>query len=85
MGMRKYVAGTGIVGAVLSGISLLRGAGEQPFTWRVALQWLSWAITFALAIGMVRDIRRASRGQMVPDDSPIRGKESRYYHPRAAK
>lgn len=85
MGMRKYVTGTGIVGAVLSGVSLLRGAGERPFTWRVALQWVSWGITFALAVGTILDIRKASRGRMVPDDSPIHGKESRYYRAGAAK
>lgn len=83
--MRKYVAGTGIIGAALSGISLLRGANEQPFTWRVALQWVSWGITFALAIGTMLDIRAASRGRKVAPDSPIHGKESRYFRPGALK
>jgi len=85
MGMRKYVAGTGLVGAVLSGVSLLRNADQQPFTWRVALSWISWGITFALAVGTVIDIRKASRGRVVPDDSPIHGKESRYFDPEAAR
>lgn len=76
--MRKYVAGTGIVGVLLSGLSLLRGSDEQPFTWRVALSWLSWALTLALSLGMIADIRKASRGGTVDDDSPISGKEDKY-------
>ena len=76
--MRKYIAGTGIVGVIMSGISMLRGSEEQTFTWRVALSWLSWALTLALSIGMILDIRRAARGGSVDEDSPIYGKEERY-------
>lgn len=78
--MRKYLLGTGIIGAVTSGISLLRGSDEQRFTWRTALAWLSWGVTLALAIGQINDIRRASRGYEVAEDSPIAGKESKYRH-----
>ena len=76
--MRKYLLGTGLIGAITSGYSLLRGSNDQRFTWRVALAWVSWGITFALAIGEVRDIRIASQGGRVPDDSPIAGKEHKY-------
>jgi len=76
--MRKYLLGTGIIGAITSGYSLLRGADQQPFTWRVALAWLSWAITFALSLGMILDIRKASKGGTVSDDSPIAGSEYKY-------
>lgn len=76
--MRKYLLGTGIIGALTSAYSLLRGSDQQPFTWRVALAWISWAITFALSIGMIRDIRRASHGETVSDDSPIAGNEHKY-------
>ncbi|MTE24764.1 hypothetical protein [Microbacterium sp. ZXX196] len=76
--MRKYLLGTGIIGAVSTGWSLLRGATHQEFTWRVALSWAGWAISMALSIGMIRDIRRASQGQPIPADSPIAGRESKY-------
>ncbi|WP_156759394.1 hypothetical protein [Microbacterium karelineae] len=76
--MRKYLLGTGIIGAVTSGWSLLKGSDAQPFTWRVALAWLSWGITFALSIGMILDIRRASHGGTVSEDSPISGREHRF-------
>ncbi len=76
--MSKYVAGTGIVGVLLSGFSLIRGSDEQRFTWRVALSWLSWGLTLALSLGMMADIRKAARGGTVDDDSPIAGKEDKY-------
>lgn len=83
MGMSKYVAGTGIIGVLISGLSLVRGADEQRMTWRVALSWISWALTLALSIGMMLDIRKASRGGTVDDDSPIAGKEHKYRLPGA--
>ncbi|GLJ62314.1 MULTISPECIES: hypothetical protein [Microbacterium] len=76
--MRKYLMGTGLLGAITSGYSLLKGSNDKRFTWRVALAWLSWAITLTLAIGEARDIRTASRGGAVPEDSPIAGKEYKY-------
>lgn len=78
MGMSKYVAGTGIIGVLLSGLSMLRGSEEQRFTWRVAVAWLSWALTLALSIGLILDIRKAERGDEVDEDSPIFGSEHKY-------
>ncbi|MFT4214020.1 MAG: hypothetical protein QM622_04500 [Microbacterium sp.] len=63
--MRKYLFGTGIITAVTSGLALLRDTrGGAPFTWRQGLQWLSWAITFAMAIGTIIDVRRDARGTL---------------------
>jgi hypothetical protein len=76
--MRKYLFGTGIIGAVTSGLTLLRSLREnEPFTWRVALAWVSWAITFALAVGAIIDTSRATRGHLVAEDSPVSGKEQK--------
>jgi hypothetical protein len=70
--MRKYLFGTGLVTAVIGGVTLLRGLrSEETFTWRTALAWLSWAITLTLAIGSVVDARRAEQGKLVPTDSPV--------------
>ncbi|WP_110589434.1 hypothetical protein [Microbacterium suaedae] len=82
--MRKYLLGTGIIGALTSGWSLLKGSDAQPFTWRVALAWISWGISFALSIGMILDIRKASRGGAVAEDSPIAGREDRFVKSSAA-
>ncbi len=76
--MRKYLFGTGILTALTSGLTLLRGVrGGEAFTWRTALAWLSWGITLALAIGTIVDTRRASRGHLVAQDSPVAGSEQK--------
>ncbi len=76
--MRKYLFGTGIISALTSGLALLRGARDDaPFNWRTALAWLSWGITFALAIGAIVDTHRASRGRLVSPDSPVSGSEQK--------
>lgn len=79
MALRKYVTGTGLIGTLTSGYALLRGANAQKFTWRTALGWLSWGVTFAVTIGTIMDIRKASRGLPVSEDSPIHGKEEKYF------
>jgi hypothetical protein len=57
--MRRYIFGTGIIGAVTTGLEMLREMREgQPFTWRTALIWVSWGITVALSIGAIVDRRR---------------------------
>lgn len=67
----RYLFGTGLIGAITAGISLLRGTREAPITWRAALAWLSWGITLALAIGAAVDMRRDARGVTVAYDSPL--------------
>ncbi len=76
--MRKYLFGTGLISALTTGLTLLRGArGDVPFTWRQALAWLSWGITLALAVGTVVDTYRAGRGKLIATDSPIAGSEQK--------
>ena len=76
--MRKYLFGTGILTAITGGLTLLRGMREDaPFTWRAALGWLSWGITLALAVGAIVDVRRASRGEAIANDSPVHGREKK--------
>ncbi|MET2012397.1 hypothetical protein ABXJ56_12655 [Microbacterium chocolatum] len=81
--MRKYLFGTGIITAITGGMTLLRSLrSDEPFTWRTALAWLSWGISLALAIGTIVDTRRASRGKVVPDDSPVSGKAQKLFEKR---
>ncbi|GAA3925398.1 hypothetical protein [Microbacterium soli] len=77
----RYLFGTGLIGAITAGLSLLRGSREAPITWRAVLAWISWGITLALAIGAARDMRRAERGLTVAIDSPLAPKQ----HKRAKK
>ncbi|MDD7929856.1 hypothetical protein [Microbacterium thalli] len=70
--MRKYLFGTGLLSSITGGITLLRAArSDEPFTWRTALAWLSWGITFALAIGAVVDSYRGARGRLIDGDSSV--------------
>jgi hypothetical protein len=74
--MRKYLFGTGLIGAITGGMTLLRDLrSDSPFTWRTALAWISWGIAVVLAVGAITDVYRASRGGTVDPDSPIAGKE----------
>ncbi|ALX66843.1 hypothetical protein [Microbacterium sp. XT11] len=67
----RYLFSTGLFAAITGGITLLRGSRETPVTWRSVLAWVSWGITFALAIGAVIDTRRDERGDPAPADSPL--------------
>ncbi len=67
----RYLFRTGLFGAISTGFTLLRGTRDKPITWRAVLGWLSWAITLALAIGAVSDMRRQERGLPVAVDSPL--------------
>jgi hypothetical protein len=81
--MRKYLFGTGMFGVIMGGVALLRAIrGNAPFTWRVALAWLSWGISLALAVGAVVDIRRAESGRVVAPDSPVAGQEDKLLRKR---
>jgi hypothetical protein len=76
--MRKYLFGTGIITAVMGGVALLRGLrSEERFTWRIALAWVSWGISLALAIGTIVDTRRAAAGQLIDLDSPVARKREK--------
>ena len=84
--MRKYLFGTGLLSAFTGGVTLLRSLRDnEPFTWRTALGWLSWAITLALAVGAVVDTRRASRGKLVAGDSPRKGDQAKLLKKRLSR
>lgn len=67
----RYLLRTGLFSAITTGVTLLRGTRGQAITWRAVLGWLSWAITLALAIGAVRDMRQQEKGLAVAVDSPF--------------
>jgi hypothetical protein len=84
--MRKYLFGTGMLTAITGGLTLLRGLREDaPFTWRSALGWLSWAISVALVVGAIVDIRRAAAGHTIAPDSPVHGQEKKLMQSRARR
>lgn len=73
----RYLFGTGLIGAITAGASLLRGTRDAPITWRALLAWLSWGITLALAVGSIIDMSRESRGIPVSPDSPAAEKQAK--------
>lgn len=73
----RYLFGTGIIGAITAGATLLRGSRDAKITWRAVLAWMSWGITLALAIGTAVDARRAERGLPIAEDSPIAAKQAK--------
>lgn len=73
----RYLFGTGLIGAITAGMSLLRGTREAPITWRAVLAWLSWGITLALAVGAAVDMRRDEHGVAVAIDSPLAPKQTK--------
>ncbi|AKV85387.1 hypothetical protein BMW26_07325 [Microbacterium sp. 1.5R] len=81
----NYLSGTGIVGAIMTGVTLLRGSRDTKITWRSALAWVSWGITLALSIGAVIDTRRAKQGRPVSPDSPVYAKQQKEREKEAKK
>jgi hypothetical protein len=58
--MRRFIFSSGVLSALATAVSLVRQSRRGPFTWQIALLWLSWAITLALAVSSIleRDRRQ---------------------------
>jgi hypothetical protein len=53
--VRKFLFNGAVISALFSGISALRATRSGPRDWRLALLWVAWAASTAIAIGNVRD------------------------------
>jgi hypothetical protein len=53
--MRKYLFSGAVLSAIFSGIGVARATFAGPRDWRLALMWVSWAASLAIAIGTVTD------------------------------
>lgn len=53
--MRKFIFSSSVISAVFSGWSTLQMTRQGPRDWRLALMWISWALSLAIAIGTVLD------------------------------
>lgn len=51
--MRKYLFSGAVLGALASGLGLVKSTARGPRDWRLLLTWVAWAATFAIAIGTV--------------------------------
>lgn len=51
--MRKYLLNSAVIGSVFGGVNLVKATRTGPRDWRLALLWLGWASSVALALGAV--------------------------------
>ncbi|KZX22178.1 hypothetical protein [Rathayibacter tanaceti] len=51
--MRKFILNSSVISAIVGGWSILQTTRKGPRDWRLALQWVSWAISVTVAIGSV--------------------------------
>ncbi|WP_139416799.1 hypothetical protein [Agromyces laixinhei] len=53
--MRKYLFSGAVISAVISGFAVVKTTASGPRDWRLALMWVSWAASLAIAIGTVAE------------------------------
>jgi hypothetical protein len=58
--MRKYLLNGAVLSAAFAGVGVVNASRKGPRDWRLALMWVSWGITVAVAIGTVIEESRAS-------------------------
>ncbi|WP_353988367.1 hypothetical protein [Ruicaihuangia caeni] len=51
--MRKYLLSTSVLSAMFSGWGTIQQTRKGPRDWRLALHWIVWVCTLAIAIGTV--------------------------------
>lgn len=51
--MRKYILSGAVISAALGAVSIVRTTRQGPRDWRLALAWLGWGISVAIAVGNV--------------------------------
>ncbi|UYN82511.1 MAG: hypothetical protein KIT89_06995 [Microcella sp.] len=51
--MRKFLFNGAVLGAAFSAIGVINQTRTGPRDWRLALMWVSWGISVAIAVGSV--------------------------------
>lgn len=51
--MRKFLFNTAVLSAIFSAFGVVQTTRRGPRDWRLALMWVSWAASLAIAIGTV--------------------------------
>lgn len=51
--MRKFIFSGTLLSALFGGWSTVQATRKGPRDWRLALMWLVWALTVAIAVGTV--------------------------------
>lgn len=53
--MRRFLFNGAVIGAAFSAVGVINQTRTGPRDWRLALLWVSWGISVALAVGSVLD------------------------------
>jgi len=51
--MRKFIFSGTVISAIFGGLSTVQATRSGPRDWRLALMWISWGLTVAIAVGTV--------------------------------
>jgi hypothetical protein len=51
--MRKFIFSGTMLSAIFGGLSTIQATRKGPRDWRLALMWISWGLTLAIAAGTV--------------------------------
>lgn len=63
--MRKFLFSSTMISAVFQGFGALQTTRKGPRDWRLALMWIIWGLTVAIAIGTVK--KQADTGNELED------------------
>lgn len=56
--MRKFLFNGAVLGAAFSAVGVVNATRNGPRDWRLALMWVSWGISVAIAVGTVIEENR---------------------------
>lgn len=51
--MRRFIFNSSIIGSVFGVFGVVQSTRKGPHDWRLALAWISWGLTVAIAVGTV--------------------------------
>lgn len=51
--MRKFIFSSAMLGVIAGGVHILSATRQGPRDWRLALMWIGWALSAAVAIGTI--------------------------------
>lgn len=65
--MRKYLLNGAVLGAAFSAVGVIKQTASGPRDWRLALMWVSWGISVAVAVGTVIEENRELESGLIDD------------------
>ena len=63
--MRKFLFSGTVISALFGAFSVVKSTRQGPRDWRLALMWIGWACTLAVAIGTV--VKQAETGNEIKE------------------